>query len=440
MKISKISLGLFTALALSSNAFASDSTEIEALKKEIAELRNMTKQLMSETQQQNKESEKKIAAIEETQQTLIDETSNFKTGFEYTTVGESESYTGLGKAASKIYNSKSPLSIGGYAKMDYYHKSNEGSDNGSNIDVYRFIPYIGYKFSDNIIMNTEIEFEHGGIQEGATGDGYVVIEFLYLDFLINNNFNIRVGNQLMPMGLINEKHEPTLFTTVQRPNTSKVLIPSTWHENGIMAYGDITENLSYKAGAFSGLQLARGAGKGNNWLRESRLGSFRADNDAGEDIKLAGVARVDYTGINGLFTGVSTYVDSSLTMVDVHFDYQKDAFRTYGVYTQTNRSETVIGEPEKAKGGFINVGYDILSLTKSQKKMPIFAQIESVSAQDSVTGGNSVDSTDSITVGVNYFPHEQVVFKADYVMSKDNSKASNVDETDTFSLSMGFIF
>jgi hypothetical protein len=206
-----------------------------------------------------------------------------------------------------------------------------------------------------------------------------------------------------------------------------------------MVYGDITDNVSYKLGAFSALQLSRGVGEGDDWLRDSRLGSFRADNSAGEDIGLAGVARVDYTG-NNLFIGASTYVDSSLTMADIHFDYKQDAFRTYGVYTQTKRSETIVGEPEKAKGGFINASYDILSLTKSDKKMPVFVQYESVSAQDAVTGGTSVNSTDTVTMGVNYFPHDQVVLKADYAMSKDNSKAADVDETDTFSLSMGFIF
>ena len=431
MTATKITLSLLTALALTSTLYADDTSEIESLKQEIKELRQMMQSFKS-----NKED---ISELKETTQALIDETSDLKSGFNYTTVDNEKSYNGMSPAASKVYYSKSPLSIGGYAKMDYYHKSNEGADNASNIDVYRFIPYFGYKFSDNIIMNAEIEFEHGGIEEGASGDGYVVVEFLYLDFLINDNFNIRVGNQLMPMGLINERHEPTLFTTVQRPNTSKQLIPSTWHESGLMAYGQITDNVSYKVGAFSALQLGRGIGEGNNWLRESRLGSFRANNGAGEDIGLAGVARVDYTG-NNLFLGASSYVDSSLIMADIHFDYKLDAMRAYGVYTQTSRSETIIGEPEKAKGGFVNVSYDILSLTKFQNKMPVFVQYETVSAQDAITGGTSVDSTDTITFGLNYFPHEQVVLKADYAMSKDNSKAANIDETDIFSLSMGFIF
>ncbi|MDB2562949.1 hypothetical protein N9X61_05020, partial [Sulfurimonas sp.] len=255
MNSKKITLSLLTALTLTSTTYADDTNEIASLKQEIKELRQMMQSFKS-----NKDD---ITELKETTQALIDETSDLKSGFNYTTVDTDQSYNGMGSAASKVYYSKSPLSIGGYAKMDYYHKSNEGADNGSNIDVYRFIPYFGYKFSDSIIMNTEIEFEHGGSKDGATGDGYVIIEFLYLDFLLDKKFNIRVGNQLMPMGLINERHEPTLFTTVQRPNTSKKLIPSTWHENGLMAYGQLTDNVSYKMGAFSALQLTRGLAQGN---------------------------------------------------------------------------------------------------------------------------------------------------------------------------------
>lgn len=435
-----LSLALATLLCLSQNLSANDANEIEMLKKEIAELRQMTKQLLNQTNTlttDTKMSSKKIAVIEEKQQTLVDETSNAQLGF--TPVDTSKAYEGMGAAASKVYYSESPLSFGGYGKIDYVHESREGQTNRDLLDVYRFIGYVGYKFTDNIVLNAEIEFEHGGAEDGATGrDGYVIIEFLYLDFLFNDNFNLRAGNMLMPMGLINQHHEPTLFTTVQRPDTAKKLIPSTWHENGIMAHGKITEDVSYNIGAFSALQLARGAGKGNDWLRKSRLGSFRNGKD--ERLGLAGVARVDYTGIDGLYTGVSVYADSNLVMADIHFDYTNDAFRTYGVYTQTNRSETVVGEPEKAKGGYINVGYDMLSFTQSNNKMPVFVQYETVSAQDEITGGAGKDSTDTITVGVNYFPTEQVVLKADYAMSKDNSAASNVDENNKFSLSMGFIF
>ena len=305
------SLSIATVLTLATCANADIASDIAELKKQIELL------------------QKQVQNQEEQTQSLIDETSNLQSGFNYNAVDTTQSHSGMGSAASKVYYSSSPLSIGGYGKIDYYHKSNESDTNSDNIDVYRFISYIGYKFTDDIILNVELEFEHGGAKEGATGDGYVIVEFMYLDFLFNENFNIRVGNMLVPMGLINEKHEPTLFTTVQRPNTSKKLIPSTWHENGLMAYGQITDDLSYHIGAFSALQLNRGVGEGNDWLRDSRLGSFRAGSD--ERLGLAVVGRVDYTGVKGLLLGASTYVDSALVMADVHFDYNLNAFRTYEI-------------------------------------------------------------------------------------------------------------
>jgi len=403
----KIKLGLATAFILSSVTYANETTDVEALKQEVKELREIT-------------------------QTLIDETSDLKTGFNYTTVDTTKSHSGLGSAASKVYYSKSPLSIGGYGEMYYAHTSNDGSDNSDIIDVYRFVPYIGYKFSDNIILNVEIEFEHGGGGDDKPGDGYVIVEFMYLDFLFNKNMNLRVGNMLMPMGLVNEKHEPTLFTTVQRPTTAKNLIPSTWHESGVMAYGDITEDLSYKLGAFSALDLTAGIGDGDKWIRNSRIGSYRNQNRLG----LAVTGRLDYTGVNGLLVGASVYSDSDLTMIDVHFDYNFNAFRAYGVVTQTDRNDAPVGEPEKAQGGYLNLSYDLLSFTTSQDRLPLFVQYESVSAQDEIAGGGSVASIDTTTVGLNYFPHEQVVLKADYAMQTQDGVADKA----IASLSMGFIF
>jgi len=399
----RLGLSVAAALILSTSVCADTASDIAELKREIAELREQT-------------------------QTLTDETSDLQTGFNYTKVDTTASHSGMGAAASKVYYSKSPLSIGGYGEM-YYSHTNADTGNSSKVDVYRFVPYIGYKFSDNIILNVELEFEHGGIENngGEAEGGEVIVEFMYLDFLINNSANIRIGNMLMPVGLINERHEPTLFTTVQRPLTSKYLLPSTWNESGVMVYGDITEGLKYKVGGFTSLTPSD---SGNKWLRSGRGGSFKNNNP-----KLALTTRVDYTGLNGLLIGASAYIDSDLTIFDTHLDYNLDALRIYGVYTQTKRSDSMVGQVEKAKGGFLNLGYDLLSFTQSKDKMPLFIQYESVSAQDEITGGASVDSIDTTTIGINYFPHEQVVLKLDYAMQS----VGGVD-SDTASFSLGFIF
>ena len=43
-------------------------------------------------------------------------------------------------------------------------------------------------------------------------------------------FNARAGLMLIPMGLVNEQHEPTAALGVRRPDVEDVIIPSTWRE------------------------------------------------------------------------------------------------------------------------------------------------------------------------------------------------------------------
>ena len=412
-KKKKIVVSLALITLFSNGLYADKSQDIKELKAEIAELREVT-------------------------QTLIDETSDLKTGFNYTTVDVTKSHSGLGSAASKVYYSSSPLSIGGYGEMYYSQQSGDSTDK-STLDVYRFVPYIGYKFSDNIILNTEIEFEHGGVANdgGAAAGGEVIIEFMYLDFLLSNYANLRVGNFLVPMGLINEKHEPTLFTTVQRPDTSKYIIPTTWHESGVMAYGDIMDGLSYNFAAVSALQTGT---NGSKWLRSGRGGSFKQT-----DANLAFVGRVDYTGLNGLLVGVSSYyapsansADSTTTISDIHLDYKIAGARVYGTYAEVNRSnasDIASDAVESAKGGYVNLSYDVFSLTKTTTSLPIFVQYESMNPEDSRADSTSGDTTTTTTLGINYFPHEQVVLKADYAMKSVGSTDDSIA-----SISMGFIF
>ncbi|HIC11883.1 MAG TPA: porin [Sulfurimonas sp.] len=416
MKNTKLSLILASLLALSTSSFADDKSDIAELKQQVKELQEMA-------------------------QTLTDETSDLKTGFNYTTVDPEKSYSGLGAAASKVYFSKSPLSIGGYGEM----YASDGGNGKSIVDVYRFVPYIGYKFTDNIILNVELEFEHGGSQitslnvekdsDGFVTDAslsqkgeYAKVEFMYLDFLINKSFNLRLGNMLVPMGIINERHEPTLFTTVQRPGTSKYLIPSTWHESGIMAYGNIVDGLVYK---FFVQTALKPKDSGTKWIRNGRGAAYK-----NKDIKPGVTARIDYTGLDGLNTGVSVYNDEQLLMYDAHIDYKVSGARVYGVYTATTRSDATAGQVDSANGGYLNASFDVLSLTSMEQALPLFVQYETITPEASTVGEVDGDSIDTITIGANFFPHPQVVLKADYAMVTEKGEPDN----NIASISMGFIF
>ncbi|MCO4846261.1 MAG: hypothetical protein KC427_09610 [Sulfurovum sp.] len=389
--------------------------------------------------------EERVKALEEQNTVLTEEVLASQSGG-FTLVDTEKSYYGMGAAASKVYFSKNPLSIGGYGEMFYANP-----DNGDDFaDIYRFITYFGYKFNDWVILNAEIEFEHGANSDNG---GSVVVEFLYLDFLLSNKFSIRAGHVLAPMGLTNLRHEPTLFNTVQRPEIERQLIPSTWHENGVLAYGRFDEiGIEYTAGMINALNVnnSKTTEPTTGWIRSGRWGSSK-----NAPFNPAFVGRVDYTGVNGLVAGASMYygdgsnldndpgaeVDGlTTTMFDIHARYENGPFAAYGLYTQTTldgAEDLDIDAVEKASGYYGNISYDIGGLVGIEYKMPVFVQYENYNpVEKTVDGLNESDfETETVTIGFNFFPTNQTVIKVDYEMDDVNG-----DETNTVSVGLGFIF
>ena len=392
--------------------------------------------------------ESRVAALESKNDVLTEEVLAAQSGG-FTLVDPKKSHNGMGPAASKVYFSESPLSIGGYGEM--YYANPQGSDDYA--DVYRFITYFGYKFSDNVILNAEIEFEHGA---NAESGGEVVIEFMYLDFLWKDEINFRLGHLLVPMGMINLRHEPTLFNTVQRPEVEQVLLPSTWHENGALIYGRFSDlGIEYTAGVVNALNMnsdyTSGVDTQSKWIRSGRQGaSKKAPFDP------AFVARVDYTGTTGLVVGGSVYYgggsnlkDNPLndisglttTMFEAHASYETGPFRASGLYTQTNLdgAEKISPEAvEKASGYYVNAAYDLGGLIGIDYKVPVFAQYENYNPVESTVDGLNEDKykTEKTTIGLNFFPTAQTVLKADYAMRDEGTK----EREKIFSIGLGFIF
>ena len=385
--------------------------------------------------------EERVKALEEKNEILSEELlKKEESGFTFAKADQS--YNGMGAAASKVYYAQSGLSIGGYGEM--YWAKTEGKR--AFADVYRFIPYFGYRFNDWIVMNAEIEFEHGGEE--------VAIEFLYLDFMLDKSFNVRLGNLLVPMGLTNLRHEPTLFNTVQRPEIEKLLIPSTWHENGILAYGELAQGaFAYSVGAINALNVNTAfatditSAKREQWLRKGRKGSAEK-----ATFSPAFVGRLDYKGINGLLIGASAYYGdasntdpdlsgANLSIFDLHAQYEKGPFSAKALYTQANVSgaeklgaDTI----QKASGFYLNTAYDVADALHMEYKLPVFVQYERYNPiEETVSGAGELEDISIVTAGFNFYPTEQVVLKADYAIKDDPARA---DKERTASFGLGFIF
>jgi len=314
------------------------------------------------------------------------------------------------------------VSFGGYGKMDYTNYLDK--DGKDKLDIYRFILYIGYQFTDNIKLVSEIEWEHGGRE--STG-GYGIVEQAYIDFKANDALSAKVGHFIVPVGMVNLYHEPTAFKAVARPETEKYIIPSTWHENGVMLHGTM-DNFSYQGGVVAALNANIG-----DSIRGMRQNGQKSK---AETFGFAG--RLDYKASN-FYVGGSFYtadasqgisgVDVTTMVSEVHAGVNFSGFDIHGLYAVNDIDGNNLDEngashdiTKSGKGYYVNASYAINEWTP-------FAQYEAYTTDD------NKDDITLTTVGINYNPIDNVVLKADYTLRDNRGK-----DDDRFALGVGWSF
>ena len=213
--------------------------EVAALKAEVAKLQASGAAASSDAERE------KLAETERRLDVLAGEIERLKIGEAAATADTSQH--GFGPAASKIYRTGHGVSIGGYGEMLYTHFADRAEDGTladatDRLDTLRGVLYVGYKWSDRWLLNSEFEWEHGNTDKG----GEAAVEFLYLDYLYRPALSFRAGLMLMPVGFINELHEPTVFLGAKRPDVERLIIPSTWREGGVGLFGE-SGPFSYRA-------------------------------------------------------------------------------------------------------------------------------------------------------------------------------------------------
>ena len=115
-------------------------------------------------------------------------------------------------------------SLGGYGELHY-----EGG-NKDQFDFHRYVLFVGHEFDENTRLFTEFELEHALAGDGKPGE--VELEQAWVEFDLDQSSNARAGVFLIPVGILNETHEPPTFYGVERNRVEKNIIPSTWWEGG----------------------------------------------------------------------------------------------------------------------------------------------------------------------------------------------------------------
>lgn len=452
------------------------SSENETLKQEINTLKetqkNQEKVLSQASPNQSDSAKPNKGEIERKTDVLATEVEKLKTQLYIPESREYKSQYGLGPAASHVYGVKSGISIGGYGEMMYTNYANPRGDTVTNkdtADLERAVIYLGYKFNDWIILNNEIEFEHASTGEGDELKGEVGVEFSQLDFLLNRKYNIRAGLMLMPMGFMNEMHEPTTFHGNHRPDVERYIIPSTWREMGAGLFGEILPGLQYRMYAVNGLNAG---GFSNAGITEGRQGGSNAK---AEDFAFTG--RLDYTPTiaPGLMVGASTFLGNSgqkdvLSINDntkkldvftqlyeghVQYRYKGLELRALGAWGKINNTAAlspIIGETigQENFGWYVEAAHDIMPFLwkESSQYLAPFFRVERYNTLASVANTPDTDFDRSTGLdrwiyqaGLSYKPITNVVIKADYRNIQDRKLVpSGIPTGDEFNLGVGFIY
>jgi len=238
---------------------------------------------------------------------------------------------------------------------------------------------------------------------------------------------------LLPVGMLNETHEPPTFYGVERNPVESNIIPTTWWEGGLAFNGGIADGLRYDFAVHSGLYTDADA---RYAIRAGRQKVAKAKFDAP-----AWTGRVRWLGVPGLELSASVQYQQDITqetdptagsawLYSGHLSWIRGGFGLRALYARWSLD----GEGPAAIGADRQDGWFIEPSWRFNERWGVFARY---SHWDNLAG-SAVDTAYAQTdVGVNYWLHPNVVFKFDY---QDQDAPAGRAEMDGFNLGVGYQF
>lgn len=369
--------------------------------------------------------------------------------------------------ADQLINNNGKLNIGGYGEVHYNQPFAKDLSKSGTLDVHRMVMFLGYNFSKNTQFVSEIEFEHAS---------ELWVEQAFLQHKINKYINLKAGLLLIPMGIVNEYHEPTTFNGVERPIIDNIIAPSTWREVGAGFSGTILPlSVKYQVYAVGGLNGydTKGIFNGAKGLRNGRLKGAEA-----YATSMATTGKIEYFGLKNLNIGLSGYfgksqskltnnlhkdstqlitkADSSIvgiSMFGADFRYHIKGLElrgqfyfsnisntnNYNVFTRSGGKNNDLGS--QMLGYYVEAGYNVLRpFSISNYELIPFVRYEFYNTHHSVENAivaNEAYENTVVTSGLTFKLNRNAVIKTDIQFSK----SANMDEwAKTFNAGIGVTF
>jgi len=327
---------------------------------------------------------------------------------------------------------ESANSLGGYGELHLNMLENQATGEETNmLDFHRFVLFYGHRFSDRLRFNSELEIEHA--VSGGDEPGEVELEQAYIEYDWADKHSFRAGIFLVPVGLLNETHEPPTFYGVERNPVETNIIPSTWWEGGLAFNGLLADAFRYDFAVHSGLNTSA---DDNYAVRAGRQKVAKSHFDAP-----AYTGRLRWLGVPGLELSASLQYQDDVTqesdplagsalLFSGHAAWQYDHFGLRALYARWSLD----GPGPEAVGADLQQGWYVEPSWRFNEHWGVFARY---SRWDNLAG-NATDSEYAQTdLGVNYWLHPNVVFKFDY---QDQDAAPGRKELDGWNLGVGYQF
>lgn len=325
--------------------------------------------------------------------------------------------------------------IGGYGELHYNDWEKPNGDEFKMLDFHRFVLFFGYDFTDSIRFHSELELEHALVEDtdDGSGPGEIELEQAYVEFDLTDNMEAKGGLFLIPVGILNETHEPPTFYGVERNPIESNIIPSTWWEGGAALTGRLGDSgFSYDLAVTSGLD-------GGTNIRGGRQKVAKATaND------LAYTGRLKYTGLPGLELAGTINYQSDLTqstdpdindgtLLSAHAIYNISQFQLRALYASWDIDVTANASADDQARDKQD-GYYVEGSWKFVPSAGVFARYN-------VWDNGGVGDTEKTQtdIGINYWPHEDVVIKFD-IQKQDHGAVNVADEQDGYNIGIGYQF
>jgi hypothetical protein len=315
------------------------------------------------------------------------------------------------ESATPMATEKRATTIAGYGELHYNNLSARDSDYDLEmIDLHRFVLFFGHEFNDKVRFYSELEVEHALVADtGGDTPGEVELEQAFIEFDLRQNLYAKAGLFLLPVGILNETHEPPTFYGVERNDVESIIVPSTWWEAGVGMNGRFGSSWHWDLALTSGLQMPT---MGSNAFRV-RSGRQKVAEAVASDGAVIG--RVRYLGIPGLTAAMSLQYQfdpsqvsgdglDSGTLIEGHIDYQRGNFGLRALYARWDFS----GDAVEAAGADVQTGWYVEPSYKVTNQLGFYTRYEEVEA------ARARDKFSQWQVGLNYWPVENVVIKFDY--------------------------